>query len=333
MTEDNGGNMICIKCKNRGIRYKTLKLCEECHKVHKKNVRVAWKAKTGYIPSEKHKWCNLSKDKKKEYSAKQKESREAKQWLVKEPKKSWYCTWPDKKCSKCLEVKNRKDFGSNPTIKHDRTNSKCKDCVAEDMREYRKNLGPKAPDITKAVDCECMRERRRQLKRKSVLEKMFEDRWRNRGKVNSKRGQLCEWPNKTCKKCGTQKERSSFIKEKSNSDGKGSACRDCRGLIPKKSQKELYMKKLLTANTKKKKRRLAEKLATPDWLTKAQKSEIKRIYEHMRDCRAVTGEPYEVNHVIPLRGENICGLHVPWNLEVLPRYINLALSNKFDGSR
>lgn len=71
------------------------------------------------------------------------------------------------------------------------------------------------------------------------------------------------------------------------------------------------------------------KEATPTWLTSEQKQQIVDIYEHMRDCRAVTGEEYHVDHIVPLRGEDICGLHVPWNLQVLPAYVNIAKSNSF----
>ena len=68
--------------------------------------------------------------------------------------------------------------------------------------------------------------------------------------------------------------------------------------------------------------------ATPKWLNPEQKQQIVDIYEHMRDCRAVTGEDYHVDHIVPLGGENICGLHVPWNLQVLPAYVNISKSNK-----
>jgi len=71
------------------------------------------------------------------------------------------------------------------------------------------------------------------------------------------------------------------------------------------------------------------KQATPKWLNPEQKQQIVDIYEHMRDCRTVTGEDYHVDHIIPLRGENICGLHVPWNLQVLPAYVNISKSNKY----
>ena len=74
--------------------------------------------------------------------------------------------------------------------------------------------------------------------------------------------------------------------------------------------------------------RQASKLnATPPWLTEAQKQEIAHLYWLSRDAYLTTGEKYEVDHIIPLRGKDICGLHVPWNLQVLPADLNRKKSN------
>lgn len=74
--------------------------------------------------------------------------------------------------------------------------------------------------------------------------------------------------------------------------------------------------------------RASKRNACPHWLTREQKEEIKNFYWLAQDLRAVTGEEYHVDHIVPLRGENISGLHVPWNLQVLPSDLNLR-KNKY----
>jgi len=78
------------------------------------------------------------------------------------------------------------------------------------------------------------------------------------------------------------------------------------------------------------KRRATKLKATPEWLTPEQLSEIQQHYWLAKDLQSVTGEVYHVDHIIPLQGENVCGLHVPWNLQVLPADINFSKGNRYE---
>ena len=70
--------------------------------------------------------------------------------------------------------------------------------------------------------------------------------------------------------------------------------------------------------------------ATPKWLTKNQFYQMEMFYIHAKECELLTGDKYDVDHIVPLQGKNVCGLHVPWNLQILPADINRSKYNKFD---
>ena len=75
-------------------------------------------------------------------------------------------------------------------------------------------------------------------------------------------------------------------------------------------------------------RRRKHRLATPKWLTREQKGQIRELYKIAITMTKTTGEQYVVDHIVPLRSEFVCGLHVPWNLRVIPRQENLLKSNQ-----
>lgn len=76
------------------------------------------------------------------------------------------------------------------------------------------------------------------------------------------------------------------------------------------------------------KRRAIKLKATPEWLSQDQLEEIVEFYQIAQAFRLYTGQEYHVDHIVPLQGENVCGLHVPWNLQIILASENLRKSNK-----
>lgn len=74
-------------------------------------------------------------------------------------------------------------------------------------------------------------------------------------------------------------------------------------------------------------RNAAKIKATPSWLTISHKSQISEIYAQAAIKTAETGIPHEVDHIVPLRGFYVCGLHTPWNLQIIPAFKNRQKSN------
>lgn len=68
--------------------------------------------------------------------------------------------------------------------------------------------------------------------------------------------------------------------------------------------------------------------ATPKWITAEQKLVMRQLYLQAMELTKLTGERYVVDHIVPLLSDEVCGLHVPWNLRVITQEENLKKSNK-----
>ena len=91
---------------------------------------------------------------------------------------------------------------------------------------------------------------------------------------------------------------------------------------------EIYRKRKNYFKIKAAERRALKLKATPEWLTKEHKEQIKIEYELAAWCSLVMKENYEVDHIIPLKGKTVCGLHVPWNLQVITAKDNKVKNNR-----
>lgn len=160
---------------------------------------------------------------------------------------------------------------------------------------------------------------------------------------------------KFCKKCSETKSLDNFSKNKRTKDGLAQYCKKCIYSYVSEWQKkhpDRAKKKSATwrnknrekvnkqqsqwrkdnrdkANAQTAKRKALKLQRTPKWLTNSDWEEIKWAYSLASQLTQETGIPHEVDHIIPLQGENISGLHCPQNLQILNKSQNRKKSNNF----
>jgi len=74
-------------------------------------------------------------------------------------------------------------------------------------------------------------------------------------------------------------------------------------------------------------RRSKLRKAAPRWLTDAHKRQIAEFYNIAKQHNATAPNSVHVDHIIPIRGKSVCGLHVPWNLQILSAADNIRKNN------
>jgi 5-methylcytosine-specific restriction endonuclease McrA len=149
---------------------------------------------------------------------------------------------------------------------------------------------------------------------------------------------------KTCSKCGQERPLGEFHKRARSKDGLQAYCKGCCVVITEAWRKqkpeaaraldEKYRRENREATLAKHQRyrqtsqllrrgweanrRAGINQATPRWVDR---DAIKRTY-------SMCPPDYHVDHIVPLKGKNVCGLHVPWNLQYLPAEENRRKGNR-----
>lgn len=129
---------------------------------------------------------------------------------------------------------------------------------------------------------------------------------------------------KQCYKCTNVLPHSSFFTDKQRWDKLTYYCKSCNKQYRKDNIENIRLIK------KKYKNSILSN--TPKWLTEAMLNEINCMYKEAQRLTKVTGEQYDVDHIVPLKGATVCGLHVPWNLQVLKHTDNMRKSNKYENT-
>lgn len=146
---------------------------------------------------------------------------------------------------------------------------------------------------------------------------------------------------KECVRCLQVKTASEFTAHKATKDRLDSWCKQCHTEYRKENKEAIRKinaryrerhkeaikqrnrnwetKNQAKLNAKEAARRARKLKATPKW---ADLAAIKRFYEN---CP----KGYEVDHIVPLKGKEICGLHVLGNLQYLPTSENRRKGNKY----
>jgi len=73
--------------------------------------------------------------------------------------------------------------------------------------------------------------------------------------------------------------------------------------------------------------RAAKATSTPTWLSESDRKLMKGFERFCKDLSEANARTFNVDHISPLRGEDTCGLHVPWNLQIIDESTNKSKGN------
>lgn len=171
---------------------------------------------------------------------------------------------------------------------------------------------------------------------------------------------------KTCTKCGTTRPVTDFNKHARRKDGLQSQCKSCiaeRMAAYYTANRERHAERMAAyreanrerlaeyqaaynaanrerraeqhaawqkanpdkCNAQNSRRKAAKLQATPSW---ADQDAINTIYWIASAVRK-HGDDVQVDHIVPLKSDLVCGLHVAANLQIIPAVENISKGNRF----
>lgn len=205
-----------------------------------------------------------------------------------------------KYCNKCRKTKPISEFSKNKKSK-DGLQTQCKECVCKYFKTYYNQNRKKFLELSK---------KQRKQNYKAVLEYS----------KNYKKKHV-EYTKQYAKRY--RDENKEYFKQKKEHYYNNNTERE------KEYSKNWASKNRGKVNATSARRRARKNKATPPWITKKQSIEINEFYNKAKEMEKETGIKYHVDHIIPLKGKDVCGLHVPWNLQILTAVENIKKRAKY----
>jgi hypothetical protein len=137
--------------------------------------------------------------------------------------------------------------------------------------------------------------------------------------------------NKDHAKAIKRKYRQSLSKEKRDEENLKARIRYYANKEKQSIRKKIYRSKnkhITNANAAK--RRAAQLFRTPKWLTEFDLFKIQCMYKVAAMLTRVNNEPWVIDHIIPLQGKLVSGLHVPENLQFMRARDNESKQHKYE---
>ena len=155
---------------------------------------------------------------------------------------------------------------------------------------------------------------------------------------------------KTCTKCKILKALEDFPVQSSRADGRHVNCKTCRGKYyasqyslekkrniyykdyekSKEERRDYYRRNKEKYFVNKQKRKELTKKATPSWSNDFDDFVLSEAYRLCKIREKHTGISWEIDHIVPLQGKQVCGLHWHKNWQVIPKILNRQKGNKYD---
>lgn len=135
---------------------------------------------------------------------------------------------------------------------------------------------------------------------------------------------------KCCTKCGTNKPHEDFHKNKRMSDGLQTQCKECHRSVKlawqsrNKEKASSYVSEWGKRHpersyAKRVSRRKYERQSIPLWY---EKEAVANVYKKAAEFG------FQVDHIVPLKGRSVCGLHCWANLQLLDKSLNASKGNR-----